>query len=287
MPVLGSALVTNSKESALTSARFRHDAPHPAVKSLPAQDAFVAIMQVSPLPAHDLWIGDKHYTVDAGSNGVMNIANLDEPFACRIARPFENIHIHIPRSVLDDVAEEANAPKIDRLLAPNGWETADPVVQGVQTSLLTALARPEEISRLFADHLHLALVAHLARTYGNMQEGQRLRSGGLAPWQERRAKELIAANLGKEISLERVARECHLSVSYFSRAFKVSTGMTPHEWLQICRIERAKDMMMAAEVSLAEVALACGFADQSHFTKIFTRNVGNTPGAWQRLRRAA
>jgi AraC family transcriptional regulator len=63
--------------------------------------------------------------------------------------------------------------------------------------------------------------------------------------------------------------------------------MTPHEWLQTCRVERAKDMMMAADLSLAEVALACGFADQSHFTRIFTRKTGSTPGAWKRLRRAA
>ena len=108
--------------------------------------------------------------------------------------------------------------------------------------------------------------------------------GGLAPWQERRAKELMSTHLGREISLAFVASECRLSVSHFARSFKQCTGKPPHRWLLENRVDRAKELLTDAELPLAEIALECGFSDQSHFTRVFSRTVGTSPGTWQRLR---
>jgi AraC family transcriptional regulator len=108
--------------------------------------------------------------------------------------------------------------------------------------------------------------------------------GGLAPWQERRAKELMSTHLGREISLAFVAGECGLSVSHFARSFKQCTGTPPHRWLLENRVERAKELLTDAEPPLAEIALECGFSDQSHFTRVFSRTVGTSPGTWRRLR---
>lgn len=108
--------------------------------------------------------------------------------------------------------------------------------------------------------------------------------GGLAPWQERRAKELMSTHLARQIPLALVAGECRLSVSHFARSFKQCTGKPPHRWLLENRVERAKELLLDPEVSLAEVALDCGFSDQSHFTRVFSRTVGTSPGTWRRLR---
>jgi AraC family transcriptional regulator len=108
--------------------------------------------------------------------------------------------------------------------------------------------------------------------------------GGLAPWQERRAKELMSTHLGREISLAFVAGECRLSVSHFARSFKQCTGKPPHRWLLENRVEKAKELLINAELPLAEIALECGFSDQSHFTRVFSRIAGTSPGTWQRLR---
>ena len=108
--------------------------------------------------------------------------------------------------------------------------------------------------------------------------------GGLAPWQERRAKELMSTHLGREISLAFVAGECKLSVSHFARSFKQCTGKPPHRWLLENRVEKAKELLIDAELPLAEIALECGFSDQSHFTRVFSRIAGTSPGTWQRLR---
>lgn len=129
--------------------------------------------------------------------------------------------------------------------------------------------------------LMLAVGIYVAQTYGGMRPVLRPVRRGLAPWQERRAKEMIAANLGG-VPLKELARECRLSMSHFSRAFRRSVGMAPHRWLMKRRIEVAKEMLREGRMSLTDVAAACGFCDQSHLTRVFKRMVGVSPRAWRR-----
>jgi AraC family transcriptional regulator len=89
--------------------------------------------------------------------------------------------------------------------------------------------------------------------------------------------------LDSSISLKEVARECGLSLSYFSRAFRRSMGIPPHTWLLQHRIEVAKEKLRDHRLSVSQVALACGFADQSHLTRVFTSMVGLSPAAWRRV----
>ena len=100
--------------------------------------------------------------------------------------------------------------------------------------------------------------------------------------QERRSKEILSANLDGSVPLKDVARECRLSVSHFSRAFRRTMGVAPHNWLLARRIEVAKEKLRDRRLSLSDVALVCGFADQSHLTRVFTGMVGVSPGAWRR-----
>ena len=98
---------------------------------------------------------------------------------------------------------------------------------------------------------------------------------------ERRAKELMSANLNEDLSLSRLAIECGLSTRHFARAFRLSTGMPPHRWLVRLRVERAKELLQTRALALIDVAMFSGFADQSHLTRVFKAVVGVTPGAWR------
>jgi AraC-like DNA-binding protein len=146
--------------------------------------------------------------------------------------------------------------------------------------LLPAFDKPSQISRLFAEHISLALGSHIAETYGGIKSAATRLRGGLAAWQERRAKELLS--LKEDISTADVARECSLSAGHFARAFRQTTGLSPHQWLLSRRIDRAHELLCEGELSLAEIASACGFADQSHFTKVYARLRGISPGVWRR-----
>ena len=94
---------------------------------------------------------------------------------------------------------------------------------------------------------------------------------------------MIASDLAGATSLREIAQACGLSVSYFSRAFRKSTGIAPHAWFIQTRVETAKAMLRKKETSLSTIARDCGFADQSHLTRVFKRHVGLSPGAWRKI----
>jgi AraC family transcriptional regulator len=149
-------------------------------------------------------------------------------------------------------------------------------------SLLEALHRPDEVNQLFVDHTMLAIAAHVVRRYGRAWRSPELARGGLTPRQTRLACEKLESDLGGKLSLEQVAAEFDLSVSHFSRAFRTSTGLPPHQWLLRRRVEVAQQLMTVRVLSLSEIAISAGFANQSHFTRVFSSAVGTSPGAWRR-----
>lgn len=108
--------------------------------------------------------------------------------------------------------------------------------------------------------------------------------GGLAPWQARTVTRHIRENVDGSIPLSILAELANLSCSQFRRAFKTSFGDTPHAYIMRQRILRAQDLMLSTSEPLSELALSCGFADQSHFTRLFVRMVGETPNNWRRAR---
>ena len=106
--------------------------------------------------------------------------------------------------------------------------------------------------------------------------------GGMAFGSLRRTREHIEQRLAHKISLRELADIAGLSAGHFSRAFKQSVGMSPHRYLMRRRVTAATDLIRDTELSLAEVALNVGFSDQSHFTRVFARESGETPSAFRR-----
>jgi AraC-like DNA-binding protein len=107
-------------------------------------------------------------------------------------------------------------------------------------------------------------------------------AGVLAPWQERRAREMMHARLATRLTIADVAHECRLTPSYFAKAFRRTTGMSPLQYLTDLRVQKAKSLLQSSTLPLADIAIICGFGDQSYFTRVFTRSVGTSPGAWRR-----
>ena len=282
----GPRLVTLTRSTTLSVTRFAPtDVEHGLIAGMPADDAHVILFQLRAHPAHDFWVDGKYTPAESAPRATLSIFDLAEEPHGRLTHPVDTLMFHIPKLALDEIAEDAGAQKISTLQAPDGWRTHDPVVGRLQDYILDTLASPDQSSRMLQDHVMLGLGAHFAQAYGGMTKSTP-HQGGLAPWQESRAKEFIAANLSQQISLQDIADACGLLLAHFSRAFKTSVGMTPHDWLQTGRIRRAKDLLLSAKLDLADIALDCGFADQSHFTRIFSRLNGVGPGAWRRARKS-
>jgi AraC-like DNA-binding protein len=197
-------------------------------------------------------------------------------------KPFHSVNFYLPRATFNAIADDVDAPPIGDLHYKPGTGVADNTIANLGRSLLAAFGLPDQADRLFVDHVTLAIGVHVAQTYGGLRPILRPVRGGLALWQVRRAKELLSANLDGATTLKEIAQECRLSVSHFSRGFRQTVGVAPHKWLLSFRVDSAKKLLREQEKTLSDVALACGFADQSHFTRVFTRMTGISPGAWRR-----
>ncbi len=112
-----------------------------------------------------------------------------------------------------------------------------------------------------------------------------IRNGGLAPWQMRKVTDYMMKRVAEPVRLEQLAAQTGLSTSRFGRAFKASTGTSPHKWQLNLRIQKAQQLLREGRSSLAEISLATGFTGQSHFSRAFKDVVGVPPGAWQREHR--
>ncbi|MDX2205977.1 MAG: AraC family transcriptional regulator [Hyphomicrobiaceae bacterium] len=121
----------------------------------------------------------------------------------------------------------------------------------------------------------------LLKSHSSLPIAKEFRPMALPPARLTRVKDFIEANLDRDLGLADIAAAAELSPFHFARAFKHQTGVPPHHYLMERRVDRARQLLAASQVSLAEIALACGFAGQSHFTTAFKRHTGVTPGAWR------
>ena len=105
---------------------------------------------------------------------------------------------------------------------------------------------------------------------------------GLSPRQLGRTQAYLSDHISGDVSLRDLAAQIDVSPSHLCRAFRISTGTTPHRWQVDRRLEQAKTLMLKGDAKLADVAIAVGFYDQAHFTSTFRTRFGVTPGAWRR-----
>lgn len=269
------------KKAKLAVTRIRRDTPgHGLTSPLPVEPAFSVLLQLRDSPIRELFIRGR--SVHRGGYGARttSIVDLQDEPTAYLESPFDVMHFYVSRAALNEIADDQGAPRVGTLQCERG--VFDPTVWHLGEALAPALARPDELGTMYADHLLLATHTYFAVAFGGMRLPAYSRRGGLAPWQVRCATELMIERLGEDLSLADPARACGLSQSYFSRAFKRSVGTPPHRWLLLQRALRAKALLRNAELSLADIATACGFTDQSHFTRVFTSVVGASPGVWRK-----
>lgn len=250
---------------------------------IPRQNAYMICLLLRDLP-HNAYFEEgrqvSNYSLRAGQT---TIHDLNREPAALMDKPIHSLLCCLPFAAFNVLADQNNVPRIGELHYKAGVGTTDDTIKHIGLSLLPGLKAPEQASRLFTDHITLALAIHAAQAYGGMRTISKPLKGGLAPWQATRSKEMIAGDLSGETSLREVAEACGLSVSHFSRAFGRSTGLSPHAWLLKLRVETAISMLRKADASLSTIALACGFADRSHLTRVFTRHVGISPAEWRKM----
>jgi hypothetical protein len=208
---------------------------------IPPEEAFLVHLQMRACLAHDLFIDNKSVSPEPIPAGSTMLYDLSRDPIAELHCPSRCISFYLPRSALEEIADDVGSRRVRALEFRHGRVYDDPVMRSLTQALLPAFAKPNQFNTLFVDQVGLAFRAHIASVYGGMRSTCARARGGLAPWQERRAKDILSNNLDGELPLAQLARECSLSASHFTRAFRQSLGMAPHQWLLSLRIERAKE----------------------------------------------
>jgi AraC family transcriptional regulator len=278
-------LVTSvSRGSAITFNRLRLDCAGRTFDNIPAEDAYSFhvnfLKQESFSASRKARVAERYFLGEGDST----MLDCSEASTVIMHSPMDTVRLYVPRVAIQDfVGEEFGSREVH--LKPPQQAIRDPILYHLGACLSALLEHPEENNSLLVDHIALSLQNHVYQTYSVAPASSRRLRGGLAPWQESRAKEAMDANLDEEINIARLAYECGLSTSQFARAFKQSTGCPPHRWLLQRRVKRAQDLLLTSDKNLTEIARVCGFHDQSHLTRTFGQSVGTSPGLWRRARR--
>lgn len=167
-------------------------------------------------------------------------------------------------------------------LIPN-WNLHDSHIASLMLALHSDLKDGSPAGPLYGESLGVALAYYLIRRYSVRVPGEREFKGGMPTARLNRVLEFMRQNSAKETRLWELAQVAGMSAHYFCDLFKKSTGLSPHQYLLRCRIDRAKTFLRSPELGISQVAKATGFTDQSHFTKVFRRIVGVTPTQFRQM----
>ena len=177
------------------------------------------------------------------------------------------------------------ARTIDETIERNGFEliphfaTPDPLIHQMGFALKRALENSERVSCLYAETMIAALMVHLLQYYCTQTATLPTYTGGLSKLKLQRVVDYIHDYLDRDLSLNELAAVVQISPHYFSQLFKQSMGITPHQYVIRCRIDRAKDLLIQG-LTIPDVAKIVGFVDQSHLHRHFKQLVGMTPKAF-------
>lgn len=196
-------------------------------------------------------------------------------------KSLEFIHLYLEPEFVSHVAHETIDPeRVEILFEP---KKEDLLIYQMCLALKADLDADGSGNGFYADAIATTLSAHLLRHYSTNQYQFREYEDGLSKYKLRTVFDYINEHLCEKITLTELARELDMSHFYFSRLFKISTGITPHQYLIQQRIERAKQLLRQPDKTIADVAMDCGFANPSHFAKHFRKYTGVTPKQFRKV----
>lgn len=238
-------------------------------------------MRIEQRYPHGPW---KTYAIHHGELSLMPGTGM--PYEVRwrglSTAPTRTFHVLMSPDLLARTADEVagSTPGSRALVGRSAFR--DPLLSQIGFALWRELEAPSPASNLYAQSAAQLLAVHLLRHYTAAGMAIKEPVGRLTPLHLRRVVDFVQAHLGQDLSLEVLAQQSGYSAYHFSRLFRQTTGESPHQFVVRQRIERARQLLEDPDVPLAHVALASGFASQSHLTEHFKRHFGMTPRVYRR-----
>jgi AraC family transcriptional regulator len=201
-------------------------------------------------------------------------------FRKRWVRPVELLYVAFSCSFVSDVALQTNGSAAIKWRRFRGVQ--DPQIQHLALALKVELQNGSPSGLVYQESVGFALCIHLLRQIGAIDPRSHREVGSMARPAFQRTIEYIHAHLSSELTLASMARVACLSPYHFSRTFRKSTGISPHQYVLRTRVEMAKHLLRASDLSLSEIGFRVGFFDQSHLARHFKRRYGVSPRTFRR-----
>lgn len=248
-------------------------------KVLPASHLFFAV----PLENQNLAIEidghqyqgqlcvNNHAIVAPGARYTLNLLDSAEHF-----------YLYIKNDVLTDVANELFGKRLDAIDMHSPVETSDRNLQQLLKACMHMLGDAHD-SSFRSDYMARAIVAEYYTKHTQLREMPQLAESKvpLSSMQVQRVHDYMQDHLHESFQIADLAASIGMSRTIFFERFIHTVKKTPNQYLQILRVNRAKELLADRKLSLSDIAFACGYADQSHFARFFKRFVGATPGKYR------
>jgi AraC family transcriptional regulator len=212
--------------------------------------------------------------------GVVTIIPAGTSARWDIAGTVDVLQLYLPQATLARIAGEAERGTPSELLERTGYP--DPTTARLLLSAGDVLDGSEALDALFRQQVTELLATRLLAAHAGSLAVLQPALGGLSPTALRRAIERLRSDHDADVSLAALAADAGLSRFHFCRAFKDSTGLSPHAWLRQHRLEQAMAMLRDTDVPVAQIAAALGYASQTAFAAAFRRLTGEAPRDWRR-----
>jgi AraC family transcriptional regulator len=222
----------------------------------------------------------KSVAIGTARSGVVTIIPAGSSARWDIPGPVNVVQLYLPHGTLERVAIEADASTPGGLLERTGHP--DPVTSRLLLSAADVLEGSAALDALFRQQLTDLMATRLLAAHTGSPTTIQPTMGGLAPKVLLRAIERLRSDSDADVSLTALASEAGLSRFHFCRAFKESTGLSPHAWLRQHRLEQAMNMLRDPEMSVVSIAAALGYSSQTAFAAAFRKLTGETPTDWRR-----
>lgn len=187
------------------------------------------------------------------------------------------IHFYCSDEHLIQLAEQTWDKSLTSLRLDEKVFIGDNQLQLIYKNFLLEPEWNDPASKMMQSSASTMVMLHLLQKYSHLNWKLPKFKGGLAPHVLNRIKELIRASFADELSLSILAHEAKLSEYHFARMFKDCVGLSPHQYVMICRLEHAAKLLKDTPLSVIEIAVSCGFNSASHFAQQFKTKYGVTP----------
>jgi AraC family transcriptional regulator len=185
------------------------------------------------------------------------------------------VHPRLLVNVLEETAHEEDIELMER------WDLVDQHISALLLEMTADLEDGSPAGRIYGESLANALAVYLLKRYAVRRQTPAIYKGGLPGYRLKRVLDYISAKLADDLSLSHLAAVAGMSPHYFSELFRQSTGRSPHHYVLMQRIERARQQLRDPECSIINVGLNAGFQNPSHFARMFRRFVGTSPSRFR------